>query len=282
MTLPLPPLRCDAFRQQLHFRHELAPREVALFDDHAAGCAACARLLAQCERLDDLLLRWQPEPAARRAQRPFEDEVLRGVRGEGPVAGCAETTASLHHLLSGDLEPWLAARVERHLEQCGDCADHREESRRARSIWQAWGAPDPSASFADALVRRLEPETRAARRRRVLLEWAFGPIRVPRAAAALVVASVTLLSLAVLRTPASPGVPPPTVLRSDVGAHAQRRPAVVPIAPAYFSPGGRSDPTGSLSRDLPVRRGGTLRSTMRGGGQRDETVREPGARDDGD
>ncbi len=263
----LPPaMNCDLFRQQIHFRHEIEPAMRAAFDLHATGCVRCHEWLLESERLDDLLLQWRAPAPSVRSGGEFADGVLRGVRGEGPIAGCAETTASLHHLLAGDLEPWLAARVERHLEQCRDCSEHRDEARQSRSLWLAWSAPDPSESFADRLIRRLEPETRAARRRRALVEWAFGPIHVPRAAAALVLTSITLLSLGLLqsRQGGANRTPPDIRAGTDTGTLPIRH-AVVPIEPAQFAPGGRGDPTGSLSRDVRRHRDGTLRSTLSGG-----------------
>lgn len=268
MNHPPTDMNCDAFRQQLHFRHELDRAARGAFDAHATRCAGCADLLLEGERLDDLLLQWHAPAPAARGGGEFADAVLRGVRGEGPVAGCAETTASLHHLLAGDLEPWLAARVERHLEGCRECADHRAEAGQSRSLWLAWRAPDPAESFADRLIRRLEPETRAARRRRRLLDWALGPIHVPRAAAALVLTSITLLSLGLLQS-RSGGRPAPTVLSGLSGGNSGpvvpvSRQTVLPIEPAQFAPGGRGDPTGSLSREIGRRRDGALRSTLRG------------------
>jgi len=258
------PLDCDSFRQRVHFRDELRPGERAGFDDHAATCEPCARLLVECQQLDDLLLQWSVPPLAARDGRGLSESIERGLDGDGPTASCAETTASLHHLESGDLEPWLAARVERHLARCHECADHHEEVRHSRSLWQTWRAPDPDESFADRLVRRLEPETRAARRRRQLVDWAFGPLHVPRAAAALVLASLTLLSLGLLQ--ARLGGTRPAVQEVDSAGFntASHRRPVVPIAPATYAPGGRGDPTGSLSREvLPPRRDQSLRSTLR-------------------
>ncbi len=269
MTPPDPdfpvPLDCHAFRQQAHFRHELAPRARATFDEHAAGCAACTELLLECERLDDLLLGWQPAPFGARDGRGFAAGVLAGVHGDGPVASCAETTASLHHLQGGDLEPWLAARVERHLERGAECREPRDEALHTRSLWLAWKAPDPAETFADRLIRRLEPATRLARRRRQLLDWAFGPVHVPRAAAALVLTSITLLSLSLLqgngRRPIGPGLDlpaePPLVGGSGV------RPAI-PWSTATFEPGGGSDPTGSLLETLPAEEPGSFRAARRG------------------
>ena len=266
MSHPSSPMNCDAFRQQIHFRHESDRATRDAFDGHAARCAPCAEHLLECERLDDLLLQWQAPVPAARGGGDFAEGVLRGVRGEGPVAGCAETTASLHHLLAGDLEPWLAARVERHLEQCRECADHRAEALQSRSLWLAWSAPDPSESFADRLIRRLEPETRAARRRRLLLDWALGPIHVPRAAAALVLTSITLLSLGLLQSRSAGGgrAAPSIVQGTSPPIVPVSRNAVVPIEPAQFAPGGRGDPTGSLSREIDMRRDGALSSTLRG------------------
>lgn len=271
MNGPMPdlptPLDCAAFRQQLHFRHELRAGARAAFDEHAAACSICTELLLEVEQLDDLLLRWQPDALPARGGREFVERVMAGVQGEGPIASCAETAASLHHWISGDLEPWLATRVERHFEQCAECRDLRDEAQHARSAWLNWRVPDPAENFADRLIERLEPETRAARRRRQLLDWALSPIHVPRAAAALVLTSITLLSLGLLeshrRTTARAGVE-----ADGDGAFApiSHRRAVVPISTATFEPGDRSDPTGSLSAELPIGRAGTFRAAQRGQG----------------
>ncbi|MBM4013690.1 MAG: hypothetical protein FJ293_01840 [Planctomycetes bacterium] len=259
------PLDCHAFRQQAHFRHELAPRARATFDEHAAGCAACTELLLECERLEDLLLSWQPAPLGDRDGREFSAGVLAGLHGDGPSASCAETTASLHHLQGGDLEPWLAARIERHFERCAECREHRDEVLHTRSVWLAWKAPDPSESFADRLIRRLEPETRHARRRRQLIDWAFGPVHVPRAAAALVLTSITLLSLSLLqgngRHPAVAGLDLPA--EAPLVGGTTERPAI-PWSTATFTPGGGSDPTGSLLEPLPAEEPGSFRAARRG------------------
>lgn len=264
MSLFPSPLDCEAFRSRVHFRDELRAGERAVFDDHAATCEPCSRLLVECQQLDDLLLQWRVPALAPRDGRGLVESIERGLDGEGPAASCAETTASLHHLESGDLEPWLAARVERHLARCRECAEHHEEVRHSRSLWQTWRAPDPDESFADRLVRRLEPETRMARRRRQLYDWAFGPLHVPRAAAALVLASLTLLSLGLLQARlGNPGARVQEVGTDGFNTASHRRP-IVPIAPATYAPGGRGDPTGSLSREAaPVRRDQSLRSTLR-------------------
>jgi anti-sigma factor RsiW len=268
-SFPLPPpgIGCDGFLARLHFRSELPPEERASFDRHAALCCACARVLLEAERVDDLLLEWRaPEPAAKDGDSPeFADRVLRVVRGEGPLAGCAETTASLHHFVAGDLEPWLAARVERHLARCRECADHLDEARHSRTVWLAWRAPDPKSGFADDLVRRLEPETRAARRRRQVLELVFGAVHVPRWAAALVLVSVSLLALGVLEMRGQMTRRDGRPRDFDLGASVGPSPRSVPVVPAQFVPAGRSDPTGSFSPDFRGGRNG-LTSAMRGEG----------------
>ena len=290
MSPGIPPLpqdmRCEGFRTRLHFRAELEGHERFSFDRHAALCRPCAELLLEAERLDDLLLQWHAGQEDRRAEgvgpddsgveHPFEEGVLKALRGEGPLASCAESMASLHHLIAGDLEPWLAARVERHLAKCRDCADHLDEVRHSRKLWLSWRAPDPRREFADELIQRLEPERRAARRRRQILEIVFGPVRVPRAVAALVLVSVTLLSLGVLEMRGMLRVPvgtPPNVfdhqasLESTSLQHnapvALQRNANVPIVPAQFAPGGRGDPTGSFSPELRSGRPKKLRSALR-------------------
>jgi anti-sigma factor RsiW len=262
--LPLP-LDCHEFRQQTHLRRELPPLARARFDEHAAGCASCTELLLECERLDDLLLRWQPSRLPQRDGRDFDESVLDGLRGGGPTASCAETTASLHHFLGGDLEPWLAERVERHLDRCAECRDHRDEARHSRSVWLGWSAPDPSETFADLLIRRLEPETRFARRRRQLMDWAFGPVHVPRAAAALVLTSITLLSLSLLQGNGRRGIGAGRDFpaRPEVADGPSVRPAI-PWMTATFEPGGGSDPTGSLSEALPAEEPGSFRAARRG------------------
>src|SRR5262249_57916428 len=55
----LPPMGCDGFRARVHLRFDLGALERAAFDRHASICRACARLLIEVERLDDLLLAWQ-------------------------------------------------------------------------------------------------------------------------------------------------------------------------------------------------------------------------------
>lgn len=267
---PRPDPGCDGFRAQLHFRRELAPADRLAFDRHAAGCSACSELLLETEHLDDLLLQWRA-PESANAAGSFHDRVMRAVGGEGPTASCAETTASLHHLVAGDLEPWIAARVERHLARCSDCSEHLDEVQHSRRVWMLWQAPDPRASFADDLIKRLEPETRLARRRRQLVELVTGPVRVPRWAAAFVLASVTLLAIGVLRMPgASRAVENggAELIEHTAGAI---KPAsgrtILPLTPAQYSrnaPAGRGDPTGSLSPDLRGGKDGSLRSTLRG------------------
>jgi len=263
---PRAPLRCDGFRSRLNFREELDRDERAAFDRHAAVCRACAQLLLEAERLDDLLLQWKPPGPSAGGEASFEERVMKSVRGEGPAASCAETVASLHHFVADDLEPWLGARVERHLSTCGECSDHLDEVRHSRRLWLGWRAPDPSAGFADALIRRLEPETRAARRRRRVIEFVFGPVRVPRLVAAFVLTSVTLLSLGVLQMERSRAAR----IARDVGvrpaAHPEGlvHPVSVPLVPVQFAPAGRGDPTGSLSPDVPDLRRGSLRQALRG------------------
>lgn len=277
---PRPDPGCSGFHSQLHFRHELQPADRLAFDRHAAACRACAEVLLETELLDDVLLQWQAPEApgdpggtagAEGAGGSFHDKVMRAVSGEGPTASCAESTASLHHLIAGDLEPWIAARVERHLARCSDCADHLDEVRHSRRVWMLWKAPDPGASFADDLIKRLEPETRLARRRRQLLELVTGPVRVPRWAAAFVLASVTILSVGVLKmrdTPAGPDGSTANVIEHRTSAILPLTDRTrVPVTPAQYSrtaPAGRGDPTGSLSPDLRGGKNGSLRSTLRG------------------
>ncbi len=264
-------MNCEAFSRKVHFRAELPASERLEIDRHVTGCRTCSTLLLESERLDDLLLGWQPSDAARVGDLSFAERVLRGVHGEGPTAGCAETTSSLHHYVAGDLEPWLAARIERHVAKCHECADHLEDIHHSRRIWLSWIAPDPSPTFADALIRRLEPQTRGARRRRQVIDFVFGPMRVPRAAAALVLVSVTLLSLGVLQMHAAPTR---GTIHEVVGGAGAARPIsavalpVVPVATTAFAPGGRGDPTGSFSRDVRGGRNGSLRFVLRGGDRR--------------
>lgn len=269
--LPDPPTNCEAFRVRLHFRDELPADERRSFDRHASLCRDCAALLLETERLDDLLLAWKaPEPAGLGDETApdappspsFADRVARTLRGEGPTASCTEALASLHHFVAGDLEPWLAARVERHLVRCHDCADQLDEVRHSRKVWLSWKAPDPSASFADAIVARLEPLTRGARRRRQVVELLFGPMRVPRAIAALVLTTITLLSVGVLQMRgAFTKARPPVNSVDDSRVVATR--FTLPVVPSPY-PAGRSDPTGSLSPDLLTGRNGSLRATLHG------------------
>ncbi len=269
---PLPPdLGCDRFRERLHVRVDLSADERTRFDGHAAACRPCARVLLEAERLDDLLLSWRVPAAAARSGLPFEERVMTALRGDGPAASCAEAAASLHHYVAGDLEPWLAARVERHVARCRDCADQLDEVGHSRRVWLGWKAPDPPPTFADELIRRLEPETRAARRRRQVVELVFGAVRVPRWAAAFVLASVTLLSLGVLKMrgsllPPADGRPtalPTLIDHGGEGVARLGRPSLPAIA-AEFAPVGRGDPTGSLSPDVRGGRSGSLRSALRG------------------
>jgi anti-sigma factor RsiW len=258
---------------RLHFRAELAADERRTFDRHASLCRECAALLLETERLDDLLLAWKaPDPReaplAGAADDSFAERVARTLRGDGPTASCSETVASLHHFVAGDLEPWLAARVERHLGRCGECADHLDEVRHSRKVWLSWEAPDPSACFADGVVARLEPETRSARRRRQVVELLFGPMRVPRAIAALVLTTITLLSVGVLQMHGTfaPSHAPANVHRGDLAVQpvANDRFQLPVVTTSYATPVGRSDPTGSLSPELFGGRDGSLRATLRG------------------
>jgi anti-sigma factor RsiW len=255
-----PPFTCDGFLARVHARADLPPIERRAFDRHADECRACGRVLLECERLDDLLLQWvAPDPdAADPADATFDEKVVRALRGEGPTAGCAESTASLHHFVAGDLEPWLAARVERHLMRCPACRDHLDEVRHSRKVWLTWRAPEPAEGFADRIVRRLEPASRAARRRRRIADLVLGAIPVPRVAAALVLTSLTLLAIG--------------VVRSRREAAPERSPVIVDgkrsantIVPTSYAPqAGSSDPTDSFSPVLHAGEHGSLKRALRG------------------
>jgi|SRR6185369_8261926 len=262
---PVAPISCDGFRERVHARDELPASERRAFERHANDCRPCARLLLEVERLDDLLLQWHaPAPAA----GAIDDKVVAALRGEGPTAGCAETNASLHHFVGGDLEPWLAARVERHLVRCDSCRDHLDEVQHSRKVWLAWRAPDPPEALADRIVRRLEPATRAAQRRRRVFDLVFGAVAVPRVAAALVLASLTLLAIGVMRArgggtggPGSPrieenGSTPVTLVPSSTN---------VPLHTTRFeAPAGRSDATDSFSPSLRPGEKNSLKRAMHG------------------
>lgn len=260
------PLTCEGFRTRVHVRDGLARGELRAFEQHAGACLSCGRLLLEVERLDDLLLHWHaPDPAPASGDGNFVERVLRAVHGDGPTAGCAETTASLHHFVAGDLEPWLAARVERHLAKCAGCRDHLDEIRHSRKVWLTWLAPEPAEGFAERILERLEPETRAARRRKRVFELLFGAVPVPRIAAALVLASLTLLAVGVLH--ARLGSTRPAILSApDDLEHAFTQNTLQgTIVPARFEPqAGRSDPTDSFSPDLRAGRRGSLRRALRG------------------
>lgn len=258
-----PPVSCDGFLARVHGRADLPPLERRAFDRHADECRACGRVLLECERLDDLLLQWNaPDPdaagAGDAADAAFDEKVLRALRGEGPTAGCAESTASLHHFVAGDLEPWLAARIERHLGQCAACRDHLDEVRHSRKVWLTWRAPEPAEGFADRIVRRLEPASRAARRRRRIADLLLGAIPVPRVAAALVLTSLTLLAIGVVRS------------RRDVGPgpspDIKERPGPTNVPTSYAPQAGSSDPTDSFSPMLHAGEHGSLRRALHGDG----------------
>jgi anti-sigma factor RsiW len=265
---PRPPasLSCDAFRERVHQRNELPAAERRAFEHHASGCRACTRLLLEVEQLDDLLLQWRaPEPAS----GPIDEKIVAALRGDGPTASCAEATASLHHFVGGDLEPWLAARVERHLVRCDSCRDHLDEVQHSRKVWLAWRAPDPPEALADRIVRRLEPATRSARRRRQLLELMFGAVAVPRVAAALVLASLTLLAVGVLRARiGGPTGHPTTPIDSPSGGGVTdlRNPNSSSAfqTTRFETPAGRSDATDSFSPSLRPGENSLIRA-LRGG-----------------
>jgi len=266
-----PPLSCDGFRARVHGRADLPPLERRAFDRHAGDCLPCGRVLLECERLDDLLLQWvAPDPDAADASddgsvggASFDERVLQALRGDGPTAGCAESTASLHHFIAGDLEPWLAARVERHLGRCAACRDHLDEVRHSRTVWLAWRAPEPAEGFADRIVRRLEPASRAALRRRRLADLLLGAIPVPRIAAALVLASLTLLAVGVVRSRTA--TPPDRTIIDKAGqTPISAQPA---DKPTFFQPtafAGGSDATDSFSPALQSGERGTLKRALRG------------------
>jgi anti-sigma factor RsiW len=252
---PVAPLSCDGFHERVHARDELPANERRAFERHADGCRPCARLLLEVERLDDLLLEWRaPVPAA----GAIDDKIVAALRGEGPTASCAEANASLHHFVGGDLEPWLAARVERHLVRCDSCRDHLDEVQHSRKVWLAWRAPDPPEALADRIVRRLEPATRAARRRRRVFDLVFGAVAVPRVAAALVLASLTLLAIGVMRARGGSSSPRPGVV--DPGPS----PSSTYKSTRYETPAGRSDATDSFSPALRPGRKDSLRRTLKG------------------
>jgi anti-sigma factor RsiW len=275
-----PPLSCDGFRARVHARADLPPLERRAFDRHATECRACGRVLLECERLDDLLLHWvAPEPsgapAGDEAGDSFDERVLKALRGEGPTAGCAESTASLHHFVAGDLEPWLAARVERHLMRCASCRDHLDEVNHSRKVWLAWRAPEPAEGFADQIVRRLEPATRSARRRRQVAELLLGAIPVPRIAAGLVLTSLTLLAFGVVRARLEVTTPPQHDQQHDQQVVQSRRdgpPSDPPpvsrgvdyVPTPYVPQAGSSDPTDSFSPVFHAGERGTLRHALRG------------------
>ena len=275
-----PPLSCDGFLARVHARAELLPLERREFDRHGAACRACARVLLECERLDDLLLQWRaPEPARAGADDPargnagddsiasFDERVLQALRGEGPTASCAEATASLHHFVAGDLEPWLAARVERHVARCAACRDHLDEVQHSRKVWLAWSAPEPAEGFADRIVRRLEPATRAARRRRQIADLFLGAIPVPRIAAGLVLASLTLLAVGVLRSRVDLPVQRPTVFPGATDGSTETgftRGNPNTYLPTRYAPAGSSDPTDSFSPELTPGSHGSLKRALRG------------------
>ena len=263
---PVAPLSCDAFRERVHERDELPASERRAFERHADGCRPCARLLLEVERLDDLLLQWHaPAPAA----GAIDDKIVAALRGEGPTASCAETNASLHHFVGGDLEPWLAARVERHLVRCDSCRDHLDEVQHSRKVWLAWRAPDPPEALAERIVRRLEPATRAARRHRRAFDLVFGAVAVPRVAAALVLTSLTLLAIGVMRARGGGTVGPAQQRieeNGDTPIFSYGQPTtIVPLhTPRFEAPAGRSDATDSFSPALWPGEKGSLRRAMHG------------------
>ena len=104
-----------------------------------------------------------------------------------------------------------------------------------------------------------------------MFDFVFGPIRVPRAAAALVLATVTLLAAGVLelrglvpsgRSPMVHEVPGAAEHSASNRSAGNRG---LPVVPAQYAPPvGRSDPTGSLSPELRSGKHGSLKSALRG------------------
>ncbi len=162
---------------------------------HLGECPACVAVASQIERLDDALLEWRaPEPAT-----DLADRVLANLSGQGEVGTCEDALEDLHHFISGDLEPWRASTVERHLEGCQSCLEAHRESIEARETWQQWKAPSPPEDLVERVSRDLSPPIRRLTRRReeASRPWFLADFRMPRLAAALLLMA-SLLSIGTL------------------------------------------------------------------------------------
>ena len=216
----------SAERIQAFLEEELPKREHRLVEEHLEACARCSSELAAWETLFSGL-------GALRGHRPhegFADRVMTNVRlpeprslpervrsraaamlGLGESGHVDDTLAQ--DLVDGLLPGRQVARVRRHIERCGPCADQVEGFARIVSGLAALPRFEPSAAFADQVMARVDLAPRLASERASETRGWLAAVRrlVPRTrrawaalsgAAVTPVATVGLVAYAVFSHPA--------------------------------------------------------------------------------
>lgn len=158
----------SAERIQAFLEEELPKREHRLVEEHLEACARCSSELATWETIFSDL-------GALRSHRPhegFADRVMTKITLPEPrslperlraraaaMLGLGESGhvdgTLAQDLVDGLLPGRQAARVRRHIERCGPCADQVEGFARIVSGLEALPRLEPSAAFADQVMARV-------------------------------------------------------------------------------------------------------------------------------
>jgi hypothetical protein len=113
--------------------------------EHEAACARCQRLAGEA----------MPDPAAPCADRGLTAAILHRTLG----ADCRRIESSLAAEIDDPLEPAEAARVARHLQECGDCASLARGMRELPALYRLVPRLRAGREFTRAvLARTLGPQ----------------------------------------------------------------------------------------------------------------------------